>query len=69
MVVVMKNGRAGRGVAIRWLGELTRLSCLALETNVGREQVSEMDGEQLHSLVSDGYYSSIVMCLMVNVRS
>jgi len=55
MVVVMKNGRAGRELAIRWLGELTRLSCLALETNVGREQVSEMDGKQLHSFVFDDY--------------
>jgi hypothetical protein len=69
MVVVMKNGRAGREVAIRWLGELTRLTCLALETNVGREQVSEMDGKQLHSFVSDGYYSSIVLSLMITVRS
>jgi len=37
MLVGMKNGRAGREVTMRWLGELTRLSCLTLETNVGRE--------------------------------
>ncbi len=69
MVVGINNGRAGREVTIWWLGELTRLSCLALETNVGREQVSEMDGKRLHSCVSDGYYSSIVMYRMVTVRS
>ncbi len=65
----MKNGRAGREVTIWWLGELTRLSCLALEANVGREQISETDGKQLHGFVSGGYYSSIVVCLVVTIRS
>lgn len=60
MVVVMKNGRHGREVAIGWLGELTRLSCLALGTNVGREQVSEVDGKQLHSCVSDGHCKIVI---------